>query len=110
MSLNIISDNTFNLFLCSEAFYLLDGKLVDFKECVPYLSQQVVSGLTSLEQSANMTKSELFLTISNTKKEVKWYSTLFWSEKEIVEESLVKKDSKSEFRIVYRVESFLREI
>lgn len=81
-----------------------------FQKGVPYLSQQVVSRLTSLEQSANMTKSELSLTISNTKKEVKWYSTLFWSEKEIVEESLVKKDSKSEFRIVYRVESFLREI
>ena len=38
-----------------------------------------------------MTKSELSLTISNTKKEVKWYSALFWSEKEVVGESLVKK-------------------
>ena len=56
-----------------------------------------------------MTKSELSLTISNTKKEVKCYSTLFCSEKEIVGESLVRKGSKIEFRMVYTIESFLGE-
>ena len=91
-------------YFCSSLF--LVWKAV---ECLPYLSRQVVSDLTSLEQSANMTKSELSLTISNTKIEVKWSSALFWTGKDIVGKSLVTKDKKGGFRIICRIESFLKE-